>query len=85
MPGTAGAVRSAAEAQAFARGAGFPVMLKAVAGGGGKGMRRVERATDLAAAFEAASSEALRAFGNASQVAVRRAVLPAGVGGCGRQ
>ncbi|MES1262164.1 MAG: biotin carboxylase N-terminal domain-containing protein, partial [Acidobacteriota bacterium] len=46
--------------------AGFPVMLKAVAGGGGKGMRRVDRAEDLAAAREAASSEALRAFGDGS-------------------
>ncbi len=44
--------------------AGFPVMLKAVAGGGGKGMRRVDRQEDLAAAYEAASSEALRAFGD---------------------
>ncbi len=48
----------------FARKAGFPVMLKAVAGGGGKGMRRVDRAEDLAANFDAASSEALRAFGD---------------------
>jgi acetyl-CoA carboxylase biotin carboxylase subunit len=44
--------------------AGFPVMLKAVAGGGGKGMRRVDRQEDLAGAREAASSEALRAFGD---------------------
>jgi acetyl-CoA carboxylase biotin carboxylase subunit len=43
---------------------GFPVMLKAVAGGGGKGMRRVDRRQDLQSAFEAASSEALRAFGD---------------------
>jgi acetyl-CoA carboxylase biotin carboxylase subunit len=43
---------------------GFPVMLKAVAWGGGKGMRRVDREEDLAAAYEAASSEALRAFGD---------------------
>jgi len=42
----------------------FPVMLKAVAGGGGKGMRRVDRRQDLQSAFEAASSEALRAFGD---------------------
>jgi acetyl-CoA carboxylase biotin carboxylase subunit len=39
-------------------------MLKAVAGGGGKGMRRVDRAEDLAANFDGASSEALRAFGD---------------------
>ena len=44
--------------------AGFPVMLKAVAGGGGKGMRRVDRAEDLESARAAASSEALRAFGD---------------------
>jgi acetyl-CoA carboxylase biotin carboxylase subunit len=43
---------------------GFPVMIKAVAGGGGKGMRRVDRPEDFDAAREAASSEALRAFGD---------------------
>jgi acetyl-CoA carboxylase, biotin carboxylase subunit len=48
----------------FARAAGFPVMLKAVAGGGGKGMRRVDRIEDLNSAFDAASSEAARAFGD---------------------
>ena len=42
----------------FAREAGLPVMLKAVAGGGGKGMRRVDRMEDLNSAFDAASSEA---------------------------
>jgi acetyl-CoA carboxylase biotin carboxylase subunit len=52
------------EITAFARDTGFPVMLKAVAGGGGKGMRRVDREVDLAAAFDAASSEAQRAFGD---------------------
>jgi acetyl-CoA carboxylase biotin carboxylase subunit len=44
--------------------AGYPVMLKAVAGGGGKGMRRVDREEDMASAREAASSEAMRAFGD---------------------
>lgn len=53
-----------AAAAAFARDAGFPVMLKAVAGGGGKGMRRVDRPGDLAGHFDSASSEALRAFGD---------------------
>jgi len=48
----------------FARNTGFPVMLKAVAGGGGKGMRRVDREEDLVSAHDAASSEALRAFGD---------------------
>ncbi len=60
VPGSSG------DPAAFAREFGFPVMLKAVAGGGGKGMRRVDRMEDLAPAFEAASSEALRAFGDGS-------------------
>jgi acetyl-CoA carboxylase biotin carboxylase subunit len=64
VPGTESGLTSADEATVFARDAGFPVMLKAVAGGGGKGMRRVDRAEDLAAAFDAASSEAQRAFGD---------------------
>src|SRR5207248_4882907 len=55
---------SATEAAAFARSSDYPVMLKAVAGGGGKGMRRVEHDEDLVSAFESASSEALRAFGD---------------------
>jgi acetyl-CoA carboxylase biotin carboxylase subunit len=64
VPGTEEGLASAAEAETFARDAGFPVMLKAVAGGGGKGMRRVDRAEDLPSAFDSASSEALRAFGD---------------------
>jgi len=68
VPGTAEGLIASHEghaaAAAFAGTAGFPVMLKAVAGGGGKGMRRVDRAEDLAASFDSASSEALRAFGD---------------------
>ena len=64
VPGTGSGLTSAIEASAFARDAGLPVMLKAVAGGGGKGMRRVDRREDLSSAFDAASSEALRAFGD---------------------
>jgi len=64
VPGTESGMTSAMEAAVFARDAGFPVMLKAVAGGGGKGMRRVDRTEDLASAFDAASSEAMRAFGD---------------------
>jgi acetyl-CoA carboxylase biotin carboxylase subunit len=48
--------------RAFADAHGFPVLLKAVAGGGGKGMRRVDRPSDLESAFRNASSEAERAF-----------------------
>lgn len=65
VPGTEEGLESPDEALRFAREAGFPVMLKAVAGGGGKGMRRVDRDADFAAGFEAASSEALRSFGDA--------------------
>ena len=66
VPGTESGVKSSNDAIAFARDAGLPVMLKAVAGGGGKGMRRVDRMEDLAPGFDAASSEALRAFGDGS-------------------
>src|SRR5712692_7699517 len=62
VPGT-GAV-GAAEAGAAAAEIGFPVLLKASAGGGGKGMRLVERAEDLEDAFAGASAEALAAFGD---------------------
>ncbi len=64
VPGTLEALKDAAAAGAFARQAGFPVLLKAVAGGGGKGMRRVEREAELEAAWRDASSEAVNAFGD---------------------
>ncbi|MDR2329409.1 MAG: ATP-grasp domain-containing protein, partial [Comamonas sp.] len=54
---------SLAQAQAFMQQLGGPVMLKALAGGGGRGMRAVMHAADLAAAFDRCSSEALSAFG----------------------
>jgi acetyl-CoA carboxylase biotin carboxylase subunit len=66
VPGMNHCARDADEARAFARDCGYPVLLKAVAGGGGKGMRRVDRDEDLAAAFRDASSEAERAFGDAA-------------------
>ena len=55
---------SLAEAQKTAGEMGYPVMLKAAAGGGGKGMRAVASAQELQPAYAAASSEALRAFGD---------------------
>jgi acetyl-CoA carboxylase, biotin carboxylase subunit len=61
VPGTEGAVDFEA-ARAFGRSHGYPILLKAVAGGGGKGMRRVDREADLEAALRNASSEAERAF-----------------------
>ena len=52
------------EACGFARAHSYPILLKAVAGGGGKGMRTVARESELEAAFRDASSEAARSFGN---------------------
>ncbi len=66
VPGSPGAVRNAEEALGFARKVKFPVLLKAAAGGGGKGMRRVDSDSELLAAFESASREALSAFGDGS-------------------
>ncbi len=63
-PGTEAALSGAEEALRLAQEIGFPVILKAAAGGGGKGMRRVDRQEDLEAAFRDASSEAERSFQN---------------------
>src|SRR3954464_901726 len=64
VPGSVHALASVAQAEEVAGEVGYPVMLKAVAGGGGKGMRRVNGRDELTSAFAAAQSEALRAFGN---------------------
>jgi len=63
VPG--GAVASIDEAVALARGIGAPLLVKAVGGGGGRGMKRVDRLEDLPAAMELASAEAGAAFGDA--------------------
>jgi acetyl-CoA carboxylase biotin carboxylase subunit len=65
LPGSAGVITEESEAVALARDLGFPVIIKAVAGGGGKGMRVVMEETEFASAFVMAQSEALAAFGNA--------------------
>ncbi len=57
-------VERGGDLKAAARTVGFPLLLKASAGGGGKGMRRVEREGELAAAAESASAEAVAAFGD---------------------
>src|SRR5258708_3156727 len=62
VPGTSHGIESLAEAQKSAASLGYPVMLKAAAGGGGKGMRLVQSEPELASALEAAQSEAQRAF-----------------------
>ncbi len=64
VPGTTRAARDAAELADFGRTAGYPILLKASAGGGGKGMRRVERSDDVAGAFARASAEAAASFGD---------------------
>ncbi|HET7750231.1 MAG TPA: acetyl-CoA carboxylase biotin carboxylase subunit, partial [Terriglobales bacterium] len=63
VPGSARGLEFA-EAQRVAGEVGYPIMLKAAAGGGGKGMRAVRSAEELRSAFEAARSEAERAFGD---------------------
>ena len=62
VPGGEEALASLDEAAAFAESIGYPVMLKAAAGGGGKGMRRVDSGEELAAAYRAARSEARASF-----------------------
>jgi acetyl-CoA carboxylase biotin carboxylase subunit len=64
LPGARGVLRDSSEAEAVAREIGFPVILKAAAGGGGRGMKIVREGGDVAKAFETASAEAQAAFGN---------------------
>ncbi|MCL6565905.1 MAG: acetyl-CoA carboxylase biotin carboxylase subunit [Acidobacteriia bacterium] len=64
VPGTLEPIESFERAQQIAQQIGYPVLLKAVAGGGGKGMRLVMGPAELAAAWRDASSEALNAFGD---------------------
>ncbi|HFI0449464.1 TPA: acetyl-CoA carboxylase biotin carboxylase subunit [Streptococcus suis] len=76
IPGSDGEVLTSQEALEIAEKIGYPVMLKASAGGGGKGIRKVEKAEDLVPAFESASSEAKAAFGNGAMY-MERVVYPA--------
>ncbi len=64
IPGSEGLLTSVEEAEKLADKIGYPVMLKATAGGGGRGMRAVFKKEDLGKAFETASAEAGAAFGN---------------------
>lgn len=74
IPGTKGAVRDFSEVKAFAEEHGFPVMIKAVNGGGGRGMRNVDRMEDLEEAYHRAKSEAKMAFGD-DEVYVEKCVM----------
>jgi acetyl-CoA carboxylase, biotin carboxylase subunit len=66
VPGIVDAMADSAEAARVAERIGYPVLLKATAGGGGKGMRAVEDASEIERAFEAAAREAEAAFGDGS-------------------
>ena len=71
IPGTDGAVESFEEVEAFTKEHGFPVIIKAISGGGGKGMRIVNNASELEDAYQRAKSEAGKSFGN-SEVYVEK-------------
>ena len=75
VPGTSGET-SLDEAASAARELGYPVLLKASAGGGGKGMRLVEEPAELEGAFQTAAAEAFSAFGDGS-LYVEKALVPA--------
>jgi acetyl-CoA carboxylase biotin carboxylase subunit len=73
VPGTSRGLSSLEEAQQVAAELGYPIMLKAAAGGGGKGMRWVANRSELASAFDTARSEALRGFGD-DEVYIEKAI-----------
>ncbi len=73
VPGTAKALASVEEARVIASQIGYPVMLKAAAGGGGKGMRRVDSDAELAGALRDATSEAERSF-KSSEVYIEKLI-----------
>ncbi|HYL13223.1 MAG TPA: acetyl-CoA carboxylase biotin carboxylase subunit [Terriglobales bacterium] len=74
VPGTSRGLQSFAEAEQVAARIGYPVMLKAAAGGGGKGMRLVGSPDELESALQAARSEAQRSFGD-SEVYVEKYIV----------
>jgi len=74
VPGTSRGVESFEEAEKIAGKIGYPVMLKAAAGGGGKGMRLVQAAEQLKSSLEAARSEAERSFGD-GEVYIEKAIV----------
>jgi acetyl-CoA carboxylase, biotin carboxylase subunit len=74
VPGTSKGLESLKQAEEVAARIGYPIMLKAAAGGGGKGMRLVHAREELKAALEAARSEAERAFGD-GEVYIEKAII----------
>jgi acetyl-CoA carboxylase biotin carboxylase subunit len=76
VPGLTEPVKSFDEIAAFAKSTGFPIMIKASAGGGGKGLRFVEREEDLRSAFERVTSEAESFFGDGAVYAEKFVASP---------
>lgn len=76
IPGSEGLLETSDEALEVAQAIGFPIMLKAAAGGGGKGIRKVMDASELASQFKAAQQEALAAFDN-GQMYLEKIIYPA--------
>jgi acetyl/propionyl-CoA carboxylase alpha subunit len=76
VPGTPGPAAGAAELEEFGRRVGYPILLKASAGGGGKGMRRVDAAADVPAAFARVASEAEASFGDGAVFAEKLVERP---------
>jgi len=76
VPGLTKPVEDFDEILAFARSAGYPIMIKASAGGGGKGMRYVEREEDLRPSYERVTSEAQSFFGDGSVYAEKFVLSP---------
>jgi acetyl-CoA carboxylase, biotin carboxylase subunit len=64
VPGSEGIVKNETHLKKIAKETGYPLLIKASAGGGGRGMRVVEKESDLLSAYDTASNEALNAFGN---------------------
>ncbi|MBX3095941.1 MAG: acetyl-CoA carboxylase biotin carboxylase subunit [Fimbriimonadaceae bacterium] len=76
VPGSSGTVENESEAQKVAAEIGYPVLLKAVAGGGGRGIRRVNSDEDLARNWKTAQAESLASFGNDEMLVEKCVVEP---------
>jgi acetyl-CoA carboxylase, biotin carboxylase subunit len=76
VPGTLDPIERSEDLRRIAQNIGFPIVLKAVAGGGGKGMRRVDQEAELDAAWRDASSEARNAFGDGRLYAEKYLLRP---------